>query len=178
MGSNYQYEEPRVPSWWGEEERRFALRVIAALDDLYSRQRDSYLEKTLSGLDIRSNSYIRMMVNQTIVWRVEIASSNPNILTDGSSTMLSARVYEGAVERTDDYTAPCFRWRREGDDADADAKWNAAHRGVKSATISGGDVRYNAVYSCDVLDMVTLVSSDGKNLLDSDSKTLTALEAV
>ena len=177
MGSNYQYEEPRVPSRWGEEERRFAMRVIAALDDLYSRQRDSYFEKVMKGIDIRSNSYIQLMVSQTIIWRVEIASSNPDILTDGSSTTLSARVYQGAIERTDDIPAARFHWRRSGDDPDADAIWNAAHRGMKSVIISGGDVRYNAVYSCDVLDAVELLTSDGNTLLDANNDTLTALEA-
>ena len=176
MGSNYQYEEPRVPSRWGEEERRFAMRVIAALDDLYSRQRDSYFEKVMKGIDIRSNSYIQMMVSQTIIWRVEIASSNPNILTDGSSTTLSARVYQGAIERTDAIASARFRWRRSGDDAAADDAWNLRHRGAKRVDISGGEVAYNAVYACDVLDEVSMLTHDGDAMLDSAGDTLTVLE--
>lgn len=130
----------------------------------------------LNTTDIRSNSFIQMMVGDATVWRVKITSSNADVLTDGSSTTLSARVYQGAIERTDDIPAARFRWRRSGDDPDADAIWNAAHAGLKTVTVSGGDVRYNAVYSCDVLDTVELVSSDGNTLLDSNNDTLTALE--
>lgn len=131
----------------------------------------------LNTTDIRSNSFIQMMVGDATVWRVEIESSNADVLTDGSSTTLSARVYQGAIERTDDIPAARFRWRRSGDDPNADAVWNAAHRGMKSVIISGGDVRYNAVYSCDVLDAVELLTSDGNTLLDANNDTLTALEA-
>lgn len=130
----------------------------------------------LNTMDIRANGFLQMMVGDATVWRVEITSSNADVLTDGSSTTLSARVYQGAIERTDDIPAARFRWRRSGDDPDADAIWNAAHRGVKSVTVSGGDVRYNAVYSCDVLDTVELLTSDGNTLLDSNNDTLTALE--
>lgn len=130
----------------------------------------------LNTMDIRSNSFIQMMVGDATVWRVEITSSNADVLTDGSSTTLSARVYQGAIERTGEIAAACFRWRRSGDDPDADAIWNAAHAGLKTVTVSGGDVRYNAVYSCDVLDTVELLTSDGNTLLDSNNDTLTALE--
>ena len=132
--------------------------------------------KRLNTMDIRANGFLQMMVGDATVWRVEIDSSNTDVLTDGSSTTLSARVYQGAIERTGDIPASRFRWRRSGDDPDADAIWNAAHRGVKSVTVSGGDVRYNAVYSCDVLDTVELLTSDGNTLLDANNDTLTALE--
>ena len=130
----------------------------------------------LNTTDIRSNSFIQMMVGDATVWHVEITSSNADVLTDGSSTTLSARVYQGAIERTDDIPAARFRWRRSGDDPEADAIWNAAHRGVKSVTVSGGDVRYNAVYSCDVLDTVELLTSDGNALLDANDNVLSVLE--
>ena len=130
----------------------------------------------LNTTDIRSNSFIQMMVGDATVWRVEIESSNADVLTDGSSTTLSARVYQGAIERTGEIAAARFRWRRSGDDPDADAIWNAAHRGVKSVVISGGDVRYNAVYSCDVLDTVELLTSDGNTLLDANDNVLNVLE--
>ena len=137
--------------------------------------RQAFIDQ-LNTMDIRSNNFLQIMVGDATVWRVEIVSSNADVLTDGSSTTLSARVYQGAIERTDDIPAARFRWRRSGDDPDADAVWNAAHAGVKSVVVSGGDVRYNAVYSCDVLDAVELVSSDGNTLLDSNNDTLTALE--
>ncbi len=137
--------------------------------------RQAFIDQ-LNTMDIRSNNFLQIMVGDATVWRVEIVSSNADVLTDGSSTTLSARVYQGAIERTDDIPAARFRWRRSGDDPDADAIWNAAHRGVKSVVISGGDVRYNAVYSCDVLDAVELLTSDGDILLDSNNDTLTVLE--
>ena len=130
----------------------------------------------LNTMDIRANGFLQMMVGDATVWRVEITSSNADVLTDGSSTTLSARVYQGAIERTGEIAAARFRWRRSGDDPDADAIWNAAHRGVKSVVISGGDVRYNAVYSCDVLDTVELLTSDGNTLLDANDNVLSVLE--
>lgn len=137
--------------------------------------RDVFADR-LNTMDIRANGFLQMMVGDATVWRVEIDSSNSDVLIDGSSTTLSARVYQGAIERTDDISAARFRWRRSGDDPDADAVWNAAHAGVKSVVVSGGDVRYNSVYSCDVLDTVELLTSDGDTLLDSNNDTLTVLE--
>ncbi len=137
--------------------------------------RQAFIDQ-LNTMDIRSNNFLQIMVGDVTVWRVEITSSNADVLTDGSSTTLSARVYQGAIERTDDIPAARFRWRRSGDDPDADVVWNAAHRGVKSVVISGGDVRYNAVYSCDVLDTVELLTSDGNALLDKNGDKITALE--
>ena len=137
--------------------------------------RQAFIDQ-LNTMDIRANGFLQMMVGDATVWRVEIDSSNADVLTDDSSTTLSARVYQGAIERTGDIPASRFRWRRSGDDPDADAVWNAAHRSVKSVTVSGGDARDNAVYSCDVLDTVELLTSDGNTLLDANNDTLTALE--
>ena len=137
--------------------------------------RQAFIDQ-LNTMDIRSNNFLQIMVGDATVWRVEIVSSNADVLTDGSSTTLSARVYQGAIERTDDIPAARFFWRRSGDDPDADAVWNAAHAGVKSVVVSGGDVRYNAVYSCDVLDAVELLTSDGNALLDKNGDKITALE--
>lgn len=136
---------------------------------------EAFIQKLNANL-IQGNEYINLIVGNATVWRVEVESSNPGILLDDASTTLSARVYQGAIERTGEIAAACFRWRRSGDDPDADAIWNAAHRGVKSVVISGGDVRYNAVYSCDVLDTVELLTSDGDILLDANNDTLTVLE--
>ncbi len=121
----------------------------------------------LNTMDIRANGFLQMMVGDATVWRVEIDSSNADVLTDGSSTTLSARVYQGAIERTGEIAAARFRWRRSGEDPDADAIWNAAHRGVKSVVISGGDVRYNAVYSCDIYTNIENGSIIGECALGS-----------
>ena len=137
--------------------------------------RQAFIDR-LNTMDIRSNNYLQIMVGDATVWRVEIVSSNSDVLTDDTGTTLSARVYQGAIERTGEIPAARFFWRRSGDDPDADAIWNAAHRGVKSVTVSGGDVRYNAVYSCDVLDTVELLTSDGNALLDANDNVLNVLE--
>ena len=128
--------------------------------------RQAFIDR-LNTMDIRANGFLQMMVGDATVWRVEIDSSNADVLTDGSSTTLSARVYQGAIERTGEIAAARFRWRRSGDDPDADAIWNAAHRGVKSVVISGGDVRYNAVYSCDIYTNIENGSIIGECALGS-----------
>ena len=144
-----------------------------AVGQLFAQQ--TFIDQ-LNTTDIRSNSFIQMMVGDATVWRVEITSSNADVLTDGSSTTLSARVYQGAIERTDDIPAARFRWRRSGDDAAADDAWNLRHRGAKRVDISGGEVAYNAVYACDVLDEVSMLTHDGDAMLDSAGDTLTVLE--
>ena len=137
----------------------------SAINDILTA-RDVFADR-LNTMDIRANGFLQMMVGDATVWRVEITSSNADVLTDGSSTTLSARVYQGAIERTGEIAAACFRWRRSGDDPDADAIWNAAHRGVKSVTVSGGDVRYNAVYSCDIYTNIENGSIIGECALGS-----------
>ena len=103
------------------------------------------------GEDQTIDEYVEFAVGNASVWRVEINSSNSDVLLDNTSTTLTAKVYRGNTDKTSEYPETCFIWRRSGDDPDADAVWNAAHRGVKSVVVSGGDVRYNAVYYCDVL---------------------------
>ena len=158
-----------------------AIEVIASkinaamidVDKLFAR--DAFIDH-LNTTDIRSNSYIQMMVGDATVWRVEIESSNADVLVDGSSTILSARVYQGAIDRTADTAAARFRWRRSGDDAAADDAWNRRHRGVKSASVAGGEVAYNAVYACDVLDALSAIARDGDVLTDSAGDTIMVLE--
>ena len=143
------------------------------VDTLTARQ--AFIDR-LNTMDIRANSYIQMMVGDATVWRVEIESSNADVLVDGSSTILSARVYQGAIDRTADTAAARFRWRRSGDDAAADDAWNRRHMGVKSASVAGGEVAYNAVYACDVLDALSAIARDGDVLTDSAGDTIMVLE--
>jgi hypothetical protein len=84
-------------------------------------------------------------------------SSNGNIFKNGDiNTVLSAIVYSGTTDVTDDYDTNAFVWTRVSADSTADAEWNAAHYGgTKQITISPSDVRVRATFFCDLVDVNT-----------------------
>ena len=87
---------------------------------------------------------------------VAVSSSAGSIIkgqsTSAGST-LTARVYRGGTEITDDVDASLFRWTRESGNSQADAAWAAAHAGVKSVSVTAAEFSLNpAIYHCDVAD--------------------------
>jgi phage minor structural protein len=90
------------------------------------------------------------------VVRVAVSSSAGNVLggqTTTAGSVLSARVYRGGVEVTNDLNASLFSWARESGNAPADAAWAAAHVGVKSVSVTAAEfASAPAIYHCDVAD--------------------------
>ena len=102
---------------------------------------------------------IDMSANPTVnaaVMRVIVSSSAGNVLGGQTTTigsMLSARVYRGGVEVTNDLDVSLFSWQRESGNAPADAAWVAAHVGMKSVGVTAAEFAVNpAIYHCDVAD--------------------------
>ena len=87
-----------------------------------------------------------------IAWKLEIISSNGNIFKNNIvDTVLSARVYKGKKDVTDELPASSFRWKRTSLNSTRDAKWNDADGiGVKSITITREDINQRATFTCEI----------------------------
>ena len=112
-------------------------------------------------LDISSNKSVNITVskaveqvreetNELIGYRMEILSTSDVLSSDITSTTLSARVWHGSQNVTNDIPAIRFNWKRVSDDAVADELWNANHTGIKSITVTTLDVYYSATYYCEL----------------------------
>lgn len=111
-------------------------------------------------LDLSSNQSVTLKVQsevaravpEAIGYRMEIISTSDILSSEIQSTTLSARVWNGKNNITDDLNANRFQWTRVSSDAYGDAIWNNNHRGVKSITLTTVDVVYSATYSCELAD--------------------------
>ena len=109
-------------------------------------------------LDLSSNEGINLRVSQVysdmdelVGFRMEIISSS-DILSDSiQTTTLSARVWHGSQNVTDQLPAARFQWKRKSADSTADGIWNTAHTGMKSITLTTRDVLFSATYDCELL---------------------------
>ena len=111
-------------------------------------------------LDLTGNEGIQLMVSRTkteildevdeqIGYRVEIVSTSDVLSDEVNSTTLTARVWHGNKNVTDDMAASCFNWKRRTTDSAADSVWNETHKGMKSITVTVRDVYYSATYDCE-----------------------------
>lgn len=98
------------------------------------------------------NNYVQDIVDDTVGYRLEIISTSDILSEDIQTTTLSARVWHGKNNVTDDLSALLFRWTRVSSDSAADAIWNNNHTGMKSITLTTQDVLYSATYQCELED--------------------------
>lgn len=98
--------------------------------------------------------YVWSLIKGENALTVQIMSSHGSIFKHGQiSTVLSARVYDGETEITDELDANEFLWTRASRDWESDAAWNANHAGgTKSITITAEDVYRQATFFCDLVD--------------------------
>lgn len=98
--------------------------------------------------------YVWSLIKGDNALTVQIQSSHGSIFKNGQiSTVLSARVYDGEKEITDELDDNAFLWTRATRDWEADARWNADHAGgTKSITITDADVYKQATFFCDLVD--------------------------
>lgn len=102
-------------------------------------------------LDLSSNTSINLKIETELAYKLEIIATSDILSKDIVSTTLTAKVWKGKDDVTNDIPASRFRWERVTNDAAADATWNSAHIGMKSITLGCSDVNYSATYSCEVL---------------------------
>lgn len=115
------------------------------VDKLFARE--AFINH-LNTADIRSNRYIQMMIGDAATWQVVIRTDIDILQSRSENATLRAKVYYGSIDKTGDFPAGRFRWKRSGDDAEADRIWGLRHRGMKSVIVEGGQADYNAVYHC------------------------------
>ena len=109
-------------------------------------------------LDLSSNEGINMKVEKVytdmddlVGFRIEIISTSDILSEDIQQTTLTARVWHGSQNVTENIPAARFQWKRKSADSTADAIWNAAHAGMKSILLTTRDVLYSATYDCELL---------------------------
>lgn len=110
-------------------------------------------------LDLSSNEGINLRVSQVyedmdelVGFRMEITATSDILSEDIRTTVLTARVWHGSQNVTDDIPASRFQWKRKSADETADNIWNAAHTGMKSITLTTRDVLYSATYDCELTE--------------------------
>lgn len=94
-------------------------------------------------LDLSSNESINLRVSQVyedmdelVGFRMEITATSDILSEDIRTTTLTARVWHGSQNVTNDIPASRFQWKRKSADETADNIWNAAHTGMKSITLT------------------------------------------
>ena len=110
-------------------------------------------------LDLSSNEGINLRVSQVyedmdelVGFRMEITATSDILSEDIRTTTLTARVWHGSQNVTNDIPASRFQWKRKSADETADNIWNAAHTGMKSITLTTRDVLYSATYDCELTE--------------------------
>ena len=83
--------------------------------------------------------------------RLEIDSTGDALGAGINSTTLTARVWRGTIDASDEYAASLFKWTRLSTNAAADAAWNAAHSGMKAITLTRAADGVTATYQFDLL---------------------------
>lgn len=105
-------------------------------------------------IDLSANKSISLNVSNTVKeqigYRLEIVSTSDILSSALKQTTLSARVYQGKDDITDELSPSLFRWKRVSSDAISDEVWNETHIGMKSITITTLDVYYSATYQCEL----------------------------
>ncbi len=90
-------------------------------------------------------------MNEVVGLRLEIDSTGDALGAGIASTTLTARVWRGAVDATDEFDAGLFKWTRLSTNATADTAWNAAHSGMKSVTLTRAADGITATYQFDLV---------------------------
>lgn len=87
-----------------------------------------------------------------IAWKLEVLSSNGNIFKNNIvDTILSAKVYKGKKDMTDELPASCFSWIRTSNNPTRDSRWNDIDGiGIKTIRITKEDINQRATFTCKV----------------------------
>lgn len=91
-------------------------------------------------------------MDELVGFRMEITATSDILSEDIRTTTLTARVWHGSQNVTNDIPASRFQWKRKSADETADNIWNAAHTGMKSITLTTRDVLYSATYDCELTE--------------------------
>lgn len=85
------------------------------------------------------------------MYRTELVVEGTSIFRDkGQQSILRCKVLSWDKDITDTLPDSAFSWHRKSGNAETDADWDGLHKGMKTVTISTGDVLDNASFYCEV----------------------------
>lgn len=89
-----------------------------------------------------------------IAWKIDIISSNGIVFKNKIiNTTLSAKVYKGKKEMTEELPASKFKWYRTSTNNKRDLKWNDEEGiGVKEIHITSEDIYQRATFTCEITE--------------------------
>lgn len=92
------------------------------------------------------------LINNNVAYNVLISSSNGNSFINGNiNTVLTATVYKGQIDITDQLQNNNFVWTRVSDDTESDNIWNYEHQNIgNQVTITNYDFDNKAVFNCSI----------------------------
>lgn len=107
---------------------------------------------------------LQQAIDESKAWTIVIESDGGrNCYNSDFKSTLTAKLYHGPDDVTDQFDDTYFRWHRESIDVDSDLYWNSTHNtGTKSINITINDmVSFSTVeFVCEfVVDDVALVTS-------------------
>lgn len=90
--------------------------------------------------------------NGDAAYIVTVDSSNGNQFLNGEMvTVLTATVFKGSTDITEDIPYNAFNWTRLSDNPAGDTVWNELHTAIgNQITVTGSDVYRRAVFNCEV----------------------------
>lgn len=136
----------------------YNLQVRRKSDDVQTFKIDEFGNVSIRATSLQivgdTGAFEDAATESDIAWKVEIVSSNGLIFKNNIiDTVLSAKVYKGKKEMTDELDASKFTWKRTSMNKERDAKWNDLDGvGVKQITITREDINQRATFSCEISD--------------------------
>lgn len=90
-------------------------------------------------------------VKDSVQYRAEVRSSNGNIFTGNSSTILTVHLFRNDTDISSMLADSQCHWTKVNYDGSDDAEWNAAHsNGMKSLTVESSDFIRSSTFCCEV----------------------------
>lgn len=125
---------------FGEEYASFKESVTSTLDDLATSIDDT-------------NSQIDQKIQDNIPFEIRFTTSNgTNLSPRITQTTIYVSLFKGNDDLTDQYDDSHFIWERVTYDSASDTYWNEQHSdGTKNITVTRGDARYGACFTCSFL---------------------------
>ena len=81
---------------------------------------------------------------------VSLDNSGTILDTPTDIITLSAKVYEGNNDETNNISSISFNWYRVSDESENDKAWNNSHKGKRSITLAPDDVNVNGSFYCEI----------------------------
>lgn len=134
----------------------YNLRVRRKSDNVETLKIDEFGNISIKASSLQivgdNGNFENAATENDIAWKVEILSSNGNIFKNNIiDTVLSAKVYKGKKDVTNEIEASRFRWKRTSINTTRDIKWNDEDGiGTKEIIVTREDVQQRATFTCEV----------------------------